>query len=123
MGGSGGGGLGGYSGGLPKPGGGGTGTGLDACDLRFEVDLESVDPAVLAGVPTQTPCEVTLRRQGGYDAAVVVAPSGDVLGSLAGFPGLAALIRCIRDGNGYTATVTAKTANTCRVAVERTGTP
>lgn len=124
MGGSGGG-LGRRSGGLPRPGGSGIGggTGADACALRFAVDLESVDPAVLAGVPVGTTCAVALNRQGGYDVVVVVAPAGGVVGSLSGFPGLATLLRCIRDGNVYEATVTAKAANTCTVLVTRTAAP
>ena len=125
MGGSGGGELGRRSGGLPRAGGFGIGggAGADACALRFAVDLESVDPAVLAGVPLGTTCAVALNRQGGYEVVVVVAPTGGGVGSLSGFPGLATLLRCIRDGNIYAATVTAKTANTCTVLVTRTAAP
>ncbi|MER0240077.1 hypothetical protein [Fulvimarina sp. MAC8] len=124
MGGSGGGGLGTRSGGLPRPGGSGIGgSGADACALRFAVDLESVDPVVLALVAMGTDCAVTLNRQGGYDVVVVVAPSGGIVGSLSGFPGLAMLLRCIGDGNVYAATVTVKTANTCNVLVTRTAAP
>lgn len=125
MGGSGGGGLGRRSGGLPRPGGSGIGGGVeaDACALRFAVDLESVDPVVLAGVSVGTICAVTLNRQGGYDVVVVFAPSGGIVGSLSGFPGLATLLRCIRDGNVYAASVTAKTTNTCNVLVTRTAAP
>ncbi|WAJ29541.1 hypothetical protein [Antarcticirhabdus aurantiaca] len=123
MGGSGGGGLGSRSGGLPRPGGTGGGSGADDCALRFDVDLESVDPAVLAVVPVGTDCAVTLHRQGGYDVAVVVAPAGGIVGSLSGFRGLATLLRCIRDGNVYVAAVTARTANTCHVLVTRAAAP
>ncbi|MBB3998371.1 hypothetical protein [Aureimonas pseudogalii] len=112
--------------GSPRPGagsGGAAASGADRCDFRFDADLESVDPTVLATVPVGTACTVILHRQGSYDVVVVVAPSGGFVGTLSGFRGLANLIDCIRGGNVYSATVTAKTANTCRVRVARTPTP
>lgn len=55
--------------------------------------------------------EVALRQRGNFLTAACLAPdSGELVGSLAGFLGLAELLRCLEAGFKYAATVEALSA-------------
>lgn len=94
-------------------------TGGDDCDLSFQLDLSSLRPAVLQVVHGEL-LDVDLVTDGRLDALICRKRVGNaVVGSLAAFQGLAALIDCIRRGNRYVAKVIGLSQTTCRVHVTR----
>jgi len=103
-----------------KGGGAKTGGSDDPCDLNFESDLEGIQPAGLAKIKVGDKLDVVIVRSGPYDAVVCrIQKSTEVVGTLAGFPGLATLITCIKQGNKYLATVLKIQRGACTVAVQR----
>jgi hypothetical protein len=99
---------------------GGSAKGSDPCDLSFEVDLQGVQQAALGSVAVGQNLEVAITRAGGYETVVCRLPNrGGVVGALAAFPGLAALIACIRQDHEYIATVVRIERGRCRVSVSR----
>jgi|SRR5688572_15980781 len=103
-------------GGKSKAGEGSATGGRDECDLRFVSSLNGIQKTVLDTTKVGDALQVEIRRVGAYDS-VVCLRSGNVLGSLAAFEGLATLIKCLKDGNQYEAEIVAKTSGTCRVEV------
>jgi hypothetical protein len=101
-------------------GAGSSGKPKDPCDIAFETELESLQKPVLQTVTVGQRLAVGIVTSGSYEAVVcTVGKSKAVLGTLAGFPGLAALIACIKQGNNYSATITKLDRGRCRVAVKR----
>lgn len=106
-----------------KTGSGAGGTaasgGKNPCEMSFEIDLAGVRSEVLKQIAIHAELEVALAPAGQYQAVVCcLKGTASVVGSLAAFQGLATLIRCISDGNVYTATVLKIEKGTCRVAVK-----
>jgi hypothetical protein len=102
-----------------KGGAGKTG-GADPCNIDFEIDLESVQREALAKTKVGAKLDVAIVRSGAYEAVVCRLPPQTVVGTLAGFPGLATLINCIKQGNNYSATIRSIERGSCTVAVRRT---
>ena len=98
----------------------GSGRKTDPCDISFEVDLTGVKADALKTISVGDKLDVAIVTSGAYEAVVCQVPkSGAPIGTLAGFPGLAALIACIRQGNNYTATITKTDRGRCVVGVQR----
>lgn len=92
----------------------------DRCDLSFRVELVGVRPDALADVREGTMLTVALREQGQYATLVCLSPTkGELVGSLAAFPGIAALLACVRDGHRYGAQVENLAPTRCTVFVAR----
>jgi len=100
-------------------GGGGDSSGGEDCDISFETDLASVDPAVAPGISVGDDLQVTLIKQGNFDVAVCRTEDGRVAGSLANIEDLARLVSCIRAGASYVAIVRNSGDTFCTVYVER----
>ena len=92
MGGSGGGGYG---------GGGYGGGGSDPCRISLSTSISGPDAAVVPTIQTGNILAVFLDDNGGNPIVKVMAPNGQVLGTLAGIPNLRALIECLNDGEDY----------------------
>ena len=101
-------------------GGGDAGGKADPCDISFEVDLTGVIAGALKAVSVGDKLDIAIVVSGGYEAVVCqIRKSKTVVGTLAGFPGLTALIACIKQGNVYTATITKIHRGRCVVNVQR----
>ena len=89
------------------------------CDFRFRIDLMGVRSANARNVRSGDLLEVVLLRDGEMRSGVCQTVLEEVVGALSAFPGLAQLIRCIEDGEKYTAFVERSTAQSCTVFVSR----
>jgi len=88
------------------------------CGFDFEIDLVGVRADAAAQLTVGQSLMVRLDQSGGYSLVVcAMADSGQVVGSLANFLGLGALISCLQRGIHYQATVVAATSASCRVRV------
>lgn len=93
MGGSGGGGYGG--------GGYGGGGGTNPCSISLSTSISGPDAEVVPTIQTGNILAVFLDDNAGNPIVKVMAPNGQVLGSLAGIPNLRTLIECLQDGEDY----------------------
>lgn len=102
-------------------GGGGGGGGYDydsPCDLlRFEAQLTSPQPAVVAVLKAGDVLEITVVTMKGQ-VVVQAVKNGQVAGGLAG-PDATRLRNCTEQGHQYKATVRAINGGQVRVLVER----
>lgn len=99
----------------------GTGGGFgssDPCAIAFDVNLSGVNVAVAAGISVGTTLQVVLTVSNGFDVVVCQTAAGQVVGSLAAFPGLATLVGCLRSGRRYIAQVTVLNGTIVTVHVE-----
>ncbi len=91
-----------------------------ACNQNFRIALSGVRAASLAAFTVGGDLEVSLEREGVYLTAVCRDPAtGQFLGSLAAYRGLAELIQCLELGFTYTAQVVSLTAASVEVHVRR----
>lgn len=92
----------------------------DPCDIVLRVDLMSVHFDSLTSIRINTVLDVKVRTEGSYSALVCVAPeTGKIIGTLAAFPGLGALLRCVQDGVNFKALVVLLSSARCAVVVSR----
>jgi hypothetical protein len=88
------------------------------CGFDFEIDLVGVRANSVARAIVGQVLPVRLDQSGGYSLVVCTLPDvPDVVGSLANFKGLGALIACLRRGVQYDATVLVASGASCRVQV------
>ncbi|WP_332119866.1 hypothetical protein [Azorhizobium caulinodans] len=85
----------------------------DACDLMIDVDLEGVRSTTLNAVNVGDSLNVVMDPAG--LSAICSTLDGGVLGALSAFPGIAQLMSCLRRGERYLVSVTAKGAGHCHV--------
>lgn len=96
---------------------GSSGTADDACDIRFETVLNSVDLTAIQNVNRGTILEVEIVTENSIDRLVTIL-NGDRVGVIS-HPKTLELIGCIHAGNQYVAVVVGKQGNLCRVRIER----
>lgn len=89
----------------------------DGCALRFTTDLVGVRSDVSSRLTQGDRLEVSIRRRGDTRSAVCVTATGDVVGTLAAFVGLARLLACMESGVTYLAYVHVASATRCSVEV------
>jgi hypothetical protein len=83
-----------------KGGGGASADGSDdACDLAFDTNVYSPDPAVVAKCTKGQALRIKL--DGKVVAVIVPSLNGDRLGTLAGHPDLAQLVKCLQNNQKY----------------------
>lgn len=75
----------------------------DCGTIRFETDLASPQPTVVATLAIGDMLDISLDTTGPRVVVAAVTASGETAGSIA--TRAAQLIRCIRDGHSYTAEV------------------
>ena len=97
-------------------GGAGTGGG-DACDIRFETILNSVDLPAVQGVSRGNKLDVEIVNENGVER-LVTKLNGIFIGVIS-HPKTLDLIACIGAGNQYVAFVVEKQGNLCRIRIER----
>lgn len=100
-------------------GGGGYGSASDAvsCELlRFEAQLTSPKPAIVATVVVHEVLDIDVSVSGGV-SVVQVLKGGLVVGGLTG-PDASRLRTCIQEGHGYGAKVLSINGGQVRVRVE-----
>lgn len=90
----------------------------DGCDLEFAADLQGINKDTLDRISVGSVLNVQLVPKG-QAASIVCVAQGQIVGTLAGFPGLAALRNCMEIGNNYEAHVLQKSRGTCNVLVRR----
>jgi hypothetical protein len=74
----------------------------DPCDITLRVDLVGVRVEALPSLRLDMMLAVELRTEAPYSALVCCVPGvGNVVGTLAAFPGLSSLISCIQQGNDF----------------------
>lgn len=103
----------------PKPGsGGGDGPpeGDDYCNFVDTAPLNSVQPAVVAGLSEGTVLEVNLDKSGPHPVLEVLA-DGQRAGALT-HRNHVRIIRCIEGGHTYRAVVTSKRGGSIEVRIE-----
>lgn len=91
----------------------------DGCDLKFTTDLVGVRSDVSSRLEFGDQLDVTIRRVGEIRSAVCVTATGEVVGTLAAFVGLARLLTCMENGAIYFASVQVTSATRCSVEVSR----
>ena len=92
----------------------------DPCDIVLRVDLMSVHFDSLSSIRINTILNVELQTEGPYSALVcVVSETGKIVGTLAAFPGLGALLRCVQQGVKFEALVVLLASARCAVVVSR----
>lgn len=89
----------------------------DTCDLMFITDLVGVRTEISAALHSGEELRVSIRRRGEIRSAVCETRSGETVGALAAFIGLARLLRCIDEGVKYRAIVQFASATRCSVEV------
>lgn len=77
----------------------------DACALAFDVDLSSVDMEQVITIAEGSVLPVRIMKVKGYTIVACLSPSGEPVGTLAAFPGLADLKGCLERGRIYDAFV------------------
>lgn len=88
------------------------------CGFDFEIDLVGVRADAAAQLSVSQPLAVRLEQSGGYNVVVcALVDTGQIVGSLANFVGLGALIACLQRGVQYQATVLSATSASCRAHV------
>jgi hypothetical protein len=91
----------------------------DPCDLEFTLDLVGLRSIVAKNVAVGDKLSVELDVRGNVKSVVCKTPSGDVVGALAAFRGLAQLINCLERGLSYEAIVQASSSTQCTVLARR----
>ncbi len=95
------------------------GSGHDACDLRFQVDLFGPDPSVVQELTVGDRLAVQLITRGeSTSVAALTKVTGEVAGTITGVRQLGTLIDCL-DDNSYEAEVTAISGSVVTVFIER----
>jgi len=87
------------------------------CDLSFTVDLAGVRPDALRTLAVGSTLKVETRTHGPHATLTCVSDAGEVVGSLAAFPGIAKLLACIQVGHRYRASVVDVAPTRCVVTV------
>lgn len=87
----------------------------DGCGLEIDLDLEGIDPAVLATVRKGQLLSIAIQTLDTYTSVVCETSSGGVLGSLSAFEGIAMLIRCLDQGRRYEVSITEIGPGHCHV--------
>lgn len=98
------------------PGGGGP-PNYDACDIRLETTLNSIDPTAIQKINRGD--RLTIREVMENAVSRIVAElNGQRLGVIS-HPKTLEMIACIRSGNQYEAVVVERQGGLCRICVER----
>lgn len=87
----------------------------DPCNIKIEIDLESVRAEGLRGLLVGTSLKVDLEQSTTLKSAVCKRPDGVVVGALSSFTGLTQLINCLEKGIPYALEVIRIGTGSCRV--------
>src|SRR5216683_696769 len=75
---------------------------VDLCDLRFDVQLTSVNSAALRRIGLHQRLAIAIHERKPYETVVCkIGSSDEVVGAIAGVENLDLLMRCMGDGNVY----------------------
>lgn len=91
----------------------------DGCDLNFELDLVGFRPEEVKGLGKGDELLVQISERGKWRSLVCMTNSGEIVGTLAAFQGLAQLIGCVDGGARYLAIIKFVSTSRCSVAVTR----
>jgi hypothetical protein len=91
--------------------------GDDACDIRFETTLNSIDLIAIQTISRGSTLNVVLVNENSVER--LAATLNGVRVGVISHPRTLDIIGCIREGNQYIAVVVEREGNLCRVRIER----